>query len=85
MSINAIPGAGKTNLPPPAASPASLSPASREASTDLVVEVDETTNQPIPPRFPWLSRLSQQLEKASNQPSPFPAAPLLGDHLDRQV
>ncbi len=82
MSINAIPGAGKTNLPH---ATAASSPASREASADLVVEVDETTNQPIPPRFPWLSRLSQQLEKASNQPSPFPAAPLLGDHLDRQV
>lgn len=84
MSINGIPGAGKANLPPATAA-ASAPVASRDPSAHLAPEVDETTNQPVPPRFPWLSRLSQQLEKASNQPSPFAAAPLLGDHLDRQV
>lgn len=46
-------------------------------------EIDESTQQPRPPRFPWLSRLSQQLEAASQQRSAFGAAPELGDNLDR--
>lgn len=46
-------------------------------------QIDEVTLQPKPPRFPWLSRLSQQLETAANQKPSFPPAPTLGDHLDR--
>lgn len=86
MSINGIPGAGKATLQLAAQPSAAASPtASRDAASALTPEVDEVTNQPLPPRFPWLSRLSHQLEKASNQPSPFAPAPLLGDHLDRSV
>ena len=46
-------------------------------------KVDEVTQQPVPPRFPWLSRLAAQLEAASKQRSTFPAAPVLGDNLDK--
>jgi hypothetical protein len=49
------------------------------------VEIDKVTKQPLPPRFPWLSRLSQQLEAAARQRPAFPAAPVLGDHLDRSA
>ena len=42
--------------------------------------------QPLPPlRFPWLSRLSQELASAARQTPAFPAAPVLGDNLDRSV
>ena len=47
------------------------------------VPVDETTQQPVPPRFPWLSRLAAQLEAASKQRATFSAAPVLGDNLDK--
>lgn len=49
------------------------------------VEIDAVTQQPTPPRFPWLSRLSQQLEHAARQKPAFAPAPILGDHLDRSV
>lgn len=49
------------------------------------VEIDRVTQQPVPLRFPWLSRLSQQLETASGQRPPFDPAPVLGDHVDRAV
>lgn len=44
-----------------------------------------STEPPTPPRFPWLSRLSQQLESAARQKPAFPSAPVLGDNLDRAV
>ena len=47
------------------------------------VQIDEVTQQPVPPRFPWLSRLAAQLEAASKQRSTFSAAPVLGDNLDK--
>ena len=50
-----------------------------------LVQIDEKTQQPIPPRFPWLSRLSRELEPASRQPSPYGSVPLLGEKLDKQA
>ena len=38
-----------------------------------------------PARFPWLSRLSRELESAAQQPATFSAAPALGDYLDRSA
>jgi len=49
------------------------------------VEIDAITQQPLPPRFPWLSRLSHQLEAAARQRPAFPPAPVLGDHVDRSA
>ena len=46
-------------------------------------QIDGVTNQPLPPRFPWLSRLALQLEAASRQRSAFQPAPVLGDNLDK--
>ncbi len=40
---------------------------------------------PRPVRFPWLARLSTQLEAAANQRAAFAAAPVLGDIVDKSV
>jgi hypothetical protein len=53
------------------------------AAASASTNVDEVTQQPMPPRFPWLSRLAQQLEAASKQRAAFPPAPVLGDNLDK--
>lgn len=49
------------------------------------VEIDAVTQQPAPPRFPWLSRLSLQLEQAARQRPAFAPAPILGDNVDRSA
>ena len=36
--------------------------AARKPTPATPAEIDDVTQQPLPPRFPWLSRLSQQLE-----------------------
>ncbi|HKX40735.1 MAG TPA: hypothetical protein VJO99_06230 [Burkholderiaceae bacterium] len=56
---------------------------SRKLERTPQVQIDEVTQQPVPPRFPWLSRLAAQLEAASKQRATFPAAPVLGDNLDK--
>jgi hypothetical protein len=57
--------------------------ATETAAPAAPVEIDEVTQQPLPPRFPWLSRLALQLEAAAKQRSTFPPAPVLGDNLDK--
>jgi hypothetical protein len=71
-------GSGTNSTAAGAAAAARKSTASPEPAN-----VDEVTQQPMPPRFPWLSRLSQQLEAASKQRAAFPPAPALGDNLDK--
>lgn len=66
-----------------ASTPAVEAVSSPRATASHDVEIDRLTQQPVPPRFPWLSRLSQQLESASGQRQPFDPAPVLGDHIDR--
>ena len=46
---------------------------------------NDTAQRAAPARFPWLSRLSRELESAAQQPAAFSAAPELGDHLDQSV
>jgi len=62
---------------------ASAAATARKSAAPEPTNVDEVTQQPMPPRFPWLSRLSQQLEAASKQRAAFPPAPALGDNLDK--
>ena len=57
--------------------------AARKPTPATPAEIDDLTQQPLPPRFPWLSRLAQQLEAASKQRAAFPPAPMLGDYLDK--
>ena len=47
--------------------------------------IDKTTGQPMAPRFPWLSRITAQLEKVSSQGSPYGTVPLIGENLDKAV
>jgi hypothetical protein len=50
-----------------------------------LVEIDQVTHLPVPPRFPWLSRLSAQLEPVAKQKPTFPSTPSLGENLDQAV
>jgi hypothetical protein len=88
MSVNNVSGVGRVVLPatpgrPSDQPPSQPSPA--KGGTGSLVQLDENTQQPIPPRFPWLSRLARELEPASKQPSPYGSVPLLGEKLDKQA
>lgn len=83
MSINGIPQA--TRVAPSNTDTQVANPTSAAGKRSETGKVDELTNPPVPPRFPWLSRLSQQLEAASRQRAPFESAPVLGDHLDKSA
>ena len=83
MAIPSITGVGRVSVTS-ADTPSTTGAATRQPAA-LPVEIDEVTQQPLPPRFPWLSRLSHQLESASGQRPAFSPAPLLGDHVDQQV
>jgi hypothetical protein len=88
MSVNNVTGVGRVVLPatPGRPSDQQTSQASQaKGETGSLVELDEATQQPIPPRFPWLSRLARELEPASKQPSPYGTVPLLGEKLDKQA
>ena len=74
----------KSNQPPPPGSgdpkdDPSSPPPPREKSQDP----KDLAQQPKPLRFPWLNRLSAQLESAARQKPAFASAPQLGDNLDQ--
>lgn len=84
MSINGISGATRATLPVTPVQPAEATP--REPrSLGSLIEIDAKTQLPVPLRFPWLSRLSTELEKAAGQPAPFGKNPELGDKVDTKV
>ena len=81
-----IPGVtATTRIAPTVADTPTATDAVRQHGATPEVEIDQVTQLPMPPRFPWLSRLSQQLEHAARQKPAFAPAPVLGDNLDRQV
>jgi hypothetical protein len=84
MSVNNVTGVGRVVLPTTASRPADA-PAPRASEASPAAPVDEATQQPVPPRFPWLSRLARELEPASKQPSPYGSVPILGEKLDKQA
>lgn len=61
----------------------SSSSAGKQNAAAKSSELLQYTQQASPPRFPWLSRLSLALEAASKQRAAFPAAPVIGDNLDK--
>jgi len=85
MSLNPVNSIGRASLPATAPRSDPAVAASTGAEPSQPAAVDEQTQQPVAPRFPWLSRLSQQLETASGKRASFPAAPVLGDHVDRSA
>ncbi len=85
MGIPRITGTGRVSTSTADTPTPTHAPAVARSSAVPAVEIDAVTLQPLPPRFPWLSRLSQQLEAAARQRPAFPPAPVLGDHVDRSV
>ena len=83
MAIPSITGVGRVSVTN-AETPSTTVVEARQPPR-IPVEIDQITQQPLPPRFPWLSRLSHQLESASGQRPAFTPAPMLGDHVDQQV
>jgi hypothetical protein len=86
MSIPSITGTGRVAVPadtPEYAEPAIVASGKTPLASDVGSEVDSALQTPKPPRFPWLSRLSQQLADAAPQKAAFAPAPALGDNLDR--
>jgi hypothetical protein len=58
--------------------------ANRATSTAATVEAVGYKTL-TPPRFPWLSRLSEQLDSVAKQKPAFPSAPVLGDNVDKSA
>jgi hypothetical protein len=56
-----------------------------ESINGTSTEPESLQDAPRPVRFPWLARLSTQLEAAANQRAAFAAAPVLGDIVDKSV
>lgn len=83
MSVSNVTGVGRVVLPTTGSRTPEAPTSQSEAPT--IVPVDEKTNQPVPPRFPWLSRLQRELEPVSKQPSPYGSVPILGEKLDKQA
>jgi hypothetical protein len=84
MSVNHVNSVGRTV--PATTAPRNPDPAApRTSEESSAAPVDQVTQQPVPPRFPWLSRLARELEPASKQPSPYGNVPLLGEKLDKQA
>jgi hypothetical protein len=58
------------------------------ATTAPAIQTSESGSQQIPQqiaplRFPWLSRLTAELEPVARQKPAFPSAPALGENLDQ--
>ena len=82
-----IPSVASARAAAPAADGAAGSAGTRPAPpTDFAsLGADLSLQNQPPTRFPWLSRLSEQLESTAPQKPAFPAAPVLGDLVDKSV
>jgi hypothetical protein len=85
MSVNSVTAIGPAVLPAKASTASADSSTARTNAANALVQVDEVTREPIPPRYPWLSRLARELEPVSKQPSPYGSAPPLGETLNQQA
>ena len=85
MSIASINATGRVSTST-ADSSASVAASARTAPIDPALTKEDAAFQtPTPPRFPWLSRLSQELESAARQKPAFQPAPILGDNVDKSA
>lgn len=87
MSINGVTPTGRVSaLTADTPTPANFTrTAVSESIRSSTVELESLHDTPRPVRFPWLARLSSELESAANQRAAFAAAPVLGDIVDRSV
>ncbi|MEO5696563.1 MAG: hypothetical protein ABI781_06695 [Burkholderiales bacterium] len=90
MSIPSVTEVGRvpsstTSRTPAAAATATARQGGASTTASSATGDEATPARPTPPRFPWLSRLSQQLESVAKQKPAFPSAPVLGDNVDRSA
>jgi hypothetical protein len=85
MSISSVTATAQAVLPAAAARAPAESSSTRAIASVSLVQVDAMTQQPKPPRYPWLSRLARELETASQQPSPYGSSPVLGETLNQRA
>ena len=84
MTISSITGLARPTSAK-AASTSNPDSAPARASATAAAQPEQPFRTPTPPRFPWLSRLADELQSASNQRAAFAPAPVLGDHLDKSA
>ncbi|MEO8060925.1 MAG: hypothetical protein ABI671_21685 [Burkholderiales bacterium] len=87
MSVNGVTQTGRVSpLTADTPTPAQFTrTALSESINGPNAETESLHEAPRPMRFPWLTRLSTQLEAAANQRAAFAAAPVLGDVVDKSV
>ncbi|HEY4067567.1 MAG TPA: hypothetical protein VGM74_11765 [Burkholderiaceae bacterium] len=87
-----ITGSGRISVPSSDIATATSATAATRSAADGGVNTGTSTDDagfnadlkdPAPRHFPWLSRLSAQLDAAAAQKSPFEAAPMVGETLNR--
>ena len=83
MNVNGF--SGPARITSPAAPVQPVDTQTRDPRSSPLVEIDKKTQLPVPLRFPWLSRLSRELEQASGTPAPFSPSPEIGDTLDTKA
>jgi hypothetical protein len=82
-----ITGSGRFSVPTPGIATATSATAATQGAADGS-NTDQPSfmsdlKDPAPRHFPWLSRLSSQLDAAAAQKSPFAAAPMVGETLNQ--
>jgi hypothetical protein len=87
MSVNGVTASGRVSaLTADTPTPAHFTRTAVSESIKRTSAEPESMHEPTRPvRFPWLARLSTQLEAAANQRASFAAAPVLGDIVDKSV
>lgn len=58
---------------------------SAKSTASAIPETGTPTKEPVALRFPWLSRLSSELEPVAKQKPAFPSTPITGDNVDQAV
>ncbi len=87
MSVNGVTPSGRVSaLNTDTSTPANFTrTAVSQSISGTTTEPESLHETPRPVRFPWLTRLSTQLEAAANQRAAFAPAPVLGDVVDKSA
>lgn len=82
-------GGPAANVVPPSptsaastAAPAVVATSAME-SASTTTPIDPTTGQPKPPSFPWITRLTLQLEQRAQRTSPFETTKITGETVNK--
>ena len=66
-----------------AAAAAVVAKSSTSSEASGATPVDPFTGQIVLPKFPWITRLTLELEKNAQKSSPFEAAKIVGETIDK--